>query len=1145
MLAIFLPSYPFRGVKAPYLWVFYRLLSTLQEKSIFITGGDYLREPGLWSEQGRWEFDVPTMNNLGYSLPTQDIFDRHEFELLDNGLFARLLNETHENPMAAFNVFLTQRIPELESELKGLLHAKIKCGIEGILSICNCPSLEHVAQELAIPVIHIEVGPLRSPMYLGTGYIDFRGVNGNTEAQARYLPVAHDCRVQLSMAELHQFFAQDALPQKDIAEFELGLALQVEDDSNIIAYSNGFNNLSILSYAQTQCPSESILVRPHPGSRFQLQNTASEIDHSSNSLEFLLRCQRLVTINSSVGLEGLLLERDVQILGDTSYRFIDEVADESERVNRMAFYLFSYLVPFELMFDTDYLHFRLSKPAEIDIVRYHLNYYSAGADELTSMKGITIGELITEHVKLDNNVRAEIFRVIEEQKQHIDEKCQQIELLEQRLRLQLEENLQLRESMLQTKNQHEQIMLQKQSQHEEALQRIKISEENNNNNCKKELKREINTLNSALSQKDGLLEQQHASMASIRNSLSWKLTMPVRMVGRALRGEFGVIRDFTRHYFTHRFIAKNSLTAKTWRAFRSHPQPYRALGRKAKTACSLITKGQFSELIATLRRVAKNTADAPMPLTHIDTQHIVILASRHTLYVAHRVEKSLTDIGLGVTIIHAYSAAADSGQMHIVICPQIFPELPKNFVAFQMEQSINPRWFTPEYFAILDRAIAIFDYSLTNIDYLLQHGVPYQKLFYMPVSSYDRYAEHLKQGGYNLQPLKDEAPIDVLFYGDPNCERRQNYLRELSQRFNVHIASEVFGQDLTRLVMRAKLIVNIHYYEDALLETTRLYETLSLGTPIVSETSSDIQHHGMLNDVIDFAPVGDIDAMADKIERLLADEKLYARRRQDIAAFTRTDLQFDAYFKRYLLANDLIDFQTYKNSVDFIPHNEVDIPKLCLSLTETPVRKQAFLSKPTHGFQVIEGIRHRIGWIGCGMSYKYMLSTLAERSTEMAMICEDDVLFPFDFDIQLEKVVGHLRHTEWDWHVFAGIIAHLHDDTEILAIKEIDGIEYVYINRMTSMVMNIYSRRGIELISQWNEKNIDAESNTIDRYLESAPGLTVVTTLPFMVGYAEDQHSTLWGFVNTQYTDMIRGSERLLAEKVAAFKAHQSETTKV
>jgi GR25 family glycosyltransferase involved in LPS biosynthesis len=1149
MLAVFLPPYPFRGVKAPYLWVFYRLLGGLKEKSLFIIGSDYLRDPQEWRQQGRWEFDVPTMQNLGYSLPDQETFNQHEFSLLDDNLFAHLLNNYHHNPLETFQAFLTQSIPELEFELRKVLLTKKKSGIKAILSICNCPSLENVARELSIPVIHFEVGPLRAPMYLGTGYIDFSGVNGNTEAHTRYLRVAQDCQVRLTMTELHRFFAQVLLPEKKDAEFELGLVMQVEDDSNIIAYSNGFNNLSLLSYAQTLCPSEDILIRPHPGSRFQLQNAQSEIDHSSNSLEFLHRCQRTVTINSSVGLESLLLERDVQILGDSSYSFINEVIDESERVNRMAFYLFAYLVPFDLMFDTDYLHFRLSNPAEIDIVRYHTNYYSAGADELTSMKGMTIGELISNRVKQDNDVRAEIFRVIDEQKNSINEKHQLIDSLEEQLhqrntqmQVQLEENLHLQESLLQ-----------KQRLHEELLLRLKSIEENNR---AKELEQEldvlhskvgektheINALHSELSQKSGVLEQQHSAMVQMRNSLSWKLTIPVRMVGRVVRGEFGVIRDFTRHYFTHRFANNRSLVSKVWYAFRNHPQPYRALGRKAKTVCGLMVRGQFSELKSSLRRVVKNTADAPVPLTHIDTQHVVILASRHTLYVAHRVQKSLTDIGLGVTIIHAYSPAADSGQMHIVICPQMFPELPQNFVAFQMEQSINPRWFTAEYFAILERAIAVFDYSLTNIEFLLQHGVPYQKLFYMPVSSYDRYAEHLSQTGYNLQPAPDEQPVDVLFYGDPNCERRQNYLRQLSQRFNVHIASEVFGQDLTRLVQRAKLIVNIHYYEDALLETTRLYETLSLGTPIVSETSSDIQHHSNLANVIDFAPVGDIDAMAEKIERLLADNNFYARRRQDIADFTCSDTQFDTYFKRYLLANDLIDFQVYKNSVDFIPHNEVDIPKLCLSLTETPVRKQAFLSKPTHGFQVIEGVRHRIGWIGCGMSYKYMLSTLADRKTEMAMICEDDVLFPEDFDIQLEKVVGHLRSTEWDWHVFAGIIAHLHDDTSILAVKEIDGIEYVYINRMTSMVMNIYSRRGIELISQWDEKNTDAQNNTIDRYLESAPGLTVVTTLPFMVGYAEDQYSTLWGFVNTQYTDMIRSSERLLAEKVKAFKERQAET---
>lgn len=1149
MLAVFLPPYPFRGVKAPYLWVFYRLLYSLKEKSLFITGADYLDSPQKWLEQGRWEFHEPTMANLGYGIPGQELFGTHEFKMLGDDLFNRLLESNGHNPIGAFNAFLTQNIPDLELELESIFLSQQAGSIDAILSICNCPSLENVARKLSIPVIHFEIGPLRAPMYWSTGYVDFSGVNGNTEAYSRYLNVVDDYQVQLTMPELHRFFAQVPLPEDKVTEFDVGLAMQVEDDSNIVAYSRGFNNLSLISYAQTFCSDEQLLIRPHPGSRFQLKAGNMKLDDSANSLDFLYRCKQVLTINSSVGLEALLLQKPVQVLGDSSYSFIADADSESERVNRMAFYLFSYLVPFKLMFDQEYLYFRLSNPAEIDIVNYHMNCFLLESEDLASTKEVAtkVGDLITSRVKQENDLRAEIYHTMEQYVQCIEEKqiCittqeEQLQQQKEQLRLQLEENNALQEE----NNALQESLKQKQLLLDESIQRFQLLEQRTQNQ-EKELGQAVSELRTTLCQKEEELYYQHSAILMMRKSLSWKLTVPVRMLGRATRGEFGVIRDLTRHYLAHRPSCEGSLLAKTWHAFRSHPHPYKALGRKTKTAFRLLAKGNVSELFANLRRVAKNTADMPMPLSHIDTNHVVILASRHTLYVAHRVEKSLIDIGLGVTIAHAYSAAADSGQIHIVICPQMFPELPKNYVAFQMEQSINPRWFTADYFAILNNAIAVFDYSLTNIEYLLQQGIPYQKLFYMPISSYANYAEHLSQTGYNLQPVEGEKDVDVLFYGDPNCERRQSYLRQLSKRFNVHVASEVFGEDLTRLVQRAKLIINIHYYEDALLETTRLYETLSLGTPIVSESSSDIQHHDMLANVIDFAPVGDINAMADKIAQLLDDENLYARRRQDIADFTRTDKQFDVYFKRYLLANDLIDFQTYKESADFVPHNETDIPKLCLSLTETPVRKQAFLSKPTHGFQIVEGVRHRIGWIGCGMSYKYMLSTLADRKSEMAMICEDDVLFPADFDIKLEKVVSHLRSTEWDWHVFAGIIAHLHDDTSILAVKEIDGIEYVYINRMTSMVMNIYSRRGIELISQWDEKNIDSENNTIDRYLESAPGLTVVTTLPFMVGYAEDQHSTLWGFVNTQYTDMIRSSEQLLAEKVKAFKQRQSSETSV
>ncbi|HIE0363676.1 hypothetical protein N7583_19885 [Serratia marcescens] len=1122
MIAVFLPPYPFRGVKAPYLWIFYRLLNSLQQRSLFIAGNDYLLSPEEWRKSERWEFDVPTMNNLGYSIPSDELLASHDYYHLRESVFESLLDSSNYNPMLAFKKMLTQRIPELEAELLNHLQGYESGKIEGILSICNCPSLEAVAESLSIPVMHFEVGPLRMPSYYSTGYLDFSGVNGHTEAEKRYLAVQEQCQVDLSIEELHRYFLRVPNTHEQQCDADLGIALQVEDDSNLVAYGEEFTNLTLLSYARTRFPEKKLLIRTHPGSQFQLKEGEYEIDSSPTSLSFVQRCREILTINSSVGLEGIFAGIPTTVVGDSSYKYITLADDEQERTNRLAFYLFSYLVPFELIFDIDYLRFRLSRPSEQAIVSRHIEYYSTEKEGFLKMQGLTLGELLSKQVKQENEKQDDMQQKIRVAEHHLmidnEEKQAMISSMQEQLLLLQETLIQQREQQLVT----QQLL-------ENAQKEVLLL---NNNYVEDEpLKLKIETLSQQLS-------ESQSDMNNMRKSLSWRLTVPVRMLGRAIRGEFGVIRDISRHYMRQRKGTKStSLVGKSWQAFRASPHPYKALLRKTKVAGKLLLTGRFGELRSSLLRVAKNTANTPMPLVNIDTDHIVILTTRHTLFVAHLLEKTLVEVGRGVTIIEAYSAPADSGQLHIVICPQIFAELPQNFVAFQMEQSINPRWFTPEYFAILERAMAIFDYSLTNINYLLEHGIPYQKLFYLPIASFADYSSKLTQKGHKLNG--NEEQIDVLFYGDTNCERRRHYLEQLGQRFNIHIASGVFGDELTRLVKNAKLVINLHYYENALLETTRIYEVLSLGTPIVSEESVDIAEHTSLIDVIDFAPIGDIDAMAKKIDRLLNDQDYHASRKKNIALFTHSDNNFEGYFKRYLLANDLIDFETYKNGVDFIPAIEADIPKLCLSLTETPVRKQDFLSKPTHGFKVIEGVRHRIGWIGCGMSYKYMLSVLADRNTEMAMICEDDALFPDDFDIKLEKIVAYLERSNWDWHIFSGIIAHLNEDTEILAVEEVDGIEYIYINRMTSTVMNIYSRRGIEAVSHWDERNVDAQTNTIDRYLESVPNLVVVTTLPFQVGHAEDQTSTLWGFVNTQYLDMISESERLLKEKVDAFKAAQ------
>lgn len=1085
MFAVFLPPYPFRGVKAPYLWLFLKYLHCSNEKILFITSPDYVEVINDETQHSRWEFDAASMASLGYSIPDEQSLARHEYLYLDHALYETMLAQHHHDPIKSFTTFLTESISELENELFSLLTKEIIQRVDAFVSICNCPSLEKVARALNKEVIHLEIGPLRAPMYRNTAYLDFTGVNGNTEARARYESCQTEIDITCSMNDLHRYFLE-AISLPSSSENQVaGIVLQVEDDSNIIAYSHNFTNISLISYVRQQHTLENILVRAHPGSLFRLRDDIFSIDASANSLEFIQKCHSIYTINSSVGLEALLCEKKTNILGDCSYAFVAEEASGPNRVNAMAFYLFAYLVPFELIFNLEYLRFRLDHPAELDIVRKHLQFYSKMPDEREE-NSHTLSTLINEAISKDITMRTILENSLAENNKQLED-----------LKTQLAAEVTEREKLAAA------ITTLQQTADLAAKDR--------------------DILVSALAVKQDEVDR-------MRRSLSWKLTMPVRMSGRISRGEFSTIKAMMREYTTSgnnvfsRYILSGGLLSKS----------------KYKTAIRLLLSGNWSGMVDGFKRVLSRAAIDSSPATpFVDTGTVRILATQHTLFVAHLIEKNLLDCGIKGHVSTAYSVEQDMGQMHIVVCPQMFKQLPRNYIAFQMEQSVNSRWFTDEYFSRLNNAVAIFDYSLKNIEYLLDKGISYQKLFYMPISCFPDYPAHLADNDYVLDDQKGDIHADVLFYGDPNCERRKAYLQELKKHFNVTVASEVFGDKLTRMVKNAKVVVNIHYYENALLETTRLYETISLGTPVVSESSSDIVEHEDLQDVIDFCPIGDIPAMVEKVQILLSDNEYYNERKEKIKHFTNVDNKNNYYLRRYLLSIDKLNFSQYKSIFSFEQFQTGDVPRLCLSLSETPVRRKAFFASPSHGFQFFEGIRYRIGWIGCGMSYKYMLSGMLASKAEMGIICEDDVIFPVDYDNKLNKIINHLQSTEAKWHIFAGIIAHLHEDTKVLDVKVIDGIEYIYIDKMTSMVMNIYSRRGMDLISQWDEKNIDAETNTIDRYVESAQDLVVVTTLPFLVGYAEEQQSTLWGFENSQYTSLIKASEKLLAEKVAEFKKNR------
>ena len=504
------------------------------------------------------------------------------------------------------------------------------------------------------------------------------------------------------------------------------------------------------------------------------------------------------------------------------------------------------------------------------------------------------------------------------------------------------------------------------------------------------------------------------------------------------------------------------------------------------------------------------------------TDGFVILTTKHTHYIAKLLAQCLDKINVSSHIIFEMPTQGYSNAWHIVICPQIFSTLPQHYIAFQMEQSVSSRWFNEEYFTRLQNARYIFDYSLSNIEFLHNNDITFGKLFYLPVGL-------LK----NTNPTDISSTVyeyDVAFYGDPNCERRQRFLKKLQENFNVKVISEVFGDELHQLLKKAKVIVNIHYYEGALLETTRIYECLSLNKIVVSESATDQNEHTSLESLVDFVDIDDTDAMIERIQFWLNSPSAFQNKLVEIQQAQQQTDAFEFYFYRFLLSQDLIDFDKfYELCADYIqPKGDF----WCLSLPESTLRRKDFQKDNQYNIWMFTGLRHHIGWVGCGLSYKFMMRRAEDLELPFVTICEDDVLFYDNFEQRYLEIIKTLKTTT-EWDIFSGLIADLSEETEIGHSQLKSKNETFYsINKLVSAVFNIYHQSSYAKIYQWDYYNRSTD-NTIDRFIESHGGIKGLIVSPYLVGHKEDLDSTLWGVNNSTYKEMIKKSQNLLNYKIS------------
>ena len=233
----------------------------------------------------------------------------------------------------------------------------------------------------------------------------------------------------------------------------------------------------------------------------------------------------------------------------------------------------------------------------------------------------------------------------------------------------------------------------------------------------------------------------------------------------------------------------------------------------------------------------------------------------------------------------------------------------------------------------------------------------------------------------------------------PRC---QEWIQEVSKYWNVCFVdpSLISDSEFVEKVMQSKIVLNLHAFDASILETSRLYEILSYGNAIlISESSVDSYEEDRLEDIVTWVKPSDYCEAISKITYWLENDDVRMKQaHKNFELLNAKKNDFAYYFYRFLLAFDCISFdEFYECAGNYISFGG---SRICLSLPEDVERRNAFLKDNQYGFELFAGLRHTRGWTGCGLSYKFIMKKAKEQGFSDILICEDDVLFPEDFDIE-------------------------------------------------------------------------------------------------------------------------------------------------
>lgn len=187
-----------------------------------------------------------------------------------------------------------------------------------------------------------------------------------------------------------------------------------------------------------------------------------------------------------------------------------------------------------------------------------------------------------------------------------------------------------------------------------------------------------------------------------------------------------------------------------------------------------------------------------------------IVTVPHTAFAAGILVDQLIKLGYSAKIVdHVDIRDPD---IYIIYNAAGLTRLPKQYIIQQTEISTS-HWFTSRYLKTLRNAMAVWDYAEPN------------------TTRYKRLTNKISIVTPGYKKVEHNGKdIDYLFYGwIEGSKRRSRILNNIRKEKDVTVIENTLGQTMWDILKRAKVVINIHYYDDSPLELYRINEAISHG----------------------------------------------------------------------------------------------------------------------------------------------------------------------------------------------------------------------------------------------------------------------------------------------------------------------------